>query len=172
MEFIDVRLTMPDGRILHRRMPAVVEKPDPTAQLVDRAVFDRETKQKLISTPGLVKGHSGTDLWYMRQRPDHYYVLHIKLSGGLLQTGRDIFVRSICTWTPTLGIDAFDQCLVIDIEDAVLLNAAKRPAPRLAIFNQNSRLGIIDYMIARGLLAPDTTGASDGIITSPLFITS
>ncbi len=170
MDVIDVELAMPDGRILHRLMPAVVEKPDPAKQRIERAAFDRETRQKLASIPGLMKGHAGTDLWYMRQRPDHYYVLHIRLEGGLLRRGRDIFVRSICTWTPSLGIDAFDQCLVIDIEDAVLLDEINRPAPRLAIFDENPTMSVIDYMIGRGLLEPDPTGESDGTITSPLYI--
>lgn len=171
MDFIDVRLTLPDNRVLYRLMPAVVEKPDPAKLRLERAAFEREPRQKLIGTPGLMNGHRGTDLWYMRQRPDHYYVLHIRLDGGLFRRGRDIFARSICTWTPSQGIDAFDQCLAIDIEDAVLLGELNRPAPRLAIFDDKPAMSVIDYMIARGLLAPDPTGESDGTITSPLYIT-
>lgn len=170
MDWVDVRVKMPDTRILHRRLPAVIEQPDPAAQRIEPAEFDRETKRKLNRNRGLAKGHSGTDLWYMRERPDHYYVLHIKLGYSLLRKGRDIFVRSICTWTPSQGIDAFDLCLVSDIEEAVLLDEINRPAPRLAVFNGKPQLGILDYMIVRGLLVPDPTGGSDGTLTPPPII--
>lgn len=170
MDWVDIRIKMPDDRILHRRLPATIERPNPETQQIERTAFDRETKRKVISSRGMFKGHSGTDLWYMRERPDHYYVLHIKLGYGFLRKGRDIFARSICTWTPSQGIDAFDQCLAMDIEDAVLLKELQRPAPRLDIFGQRSELKLIDYMIARGLLVPDPTGQSDGMLTPPPII--
>lgn len=171
MDYIEFQLSLPDGRVTKRFLPTPITRPDPAAQHIDRAEFERETRRKIFTGQSLIRGHNNTTLWYMRQRPDHYYVLHIKLGYGLLKRGRDILVKSLCTWTPSQGIDALDNCLVQDIEDAVLLQELQRPAPRLDIFNESESLDVIGYMTLRGLVTIDPKGDTAGVLNvRPIII--
>ncbi|MBI1279507.1 MAG: hypothetical protein GC179_15360 [Anaerolineaceae bacterium] len=149
MDYIQFKFDTPGGKPLYRALPATVMHPRLTPQLTKQS-FNALTKQKMVSTPSLIKGHAGTDLWYAGSKPDHFYVLQIKFEGNFFTKKPDVYYRSLCTFTPEFGTDMVDGWFCADIEEYVLSEMFNYPSKRLAIFDQRDSVPIEDYLRSRG----------------------
>lgn len=76
--------------------------------------------------PSLYKGHQGTTIWYSGREG---YILQIKL-----ENKPTILVRSICTFTPSMGMDRIDGEFAQDIEEYFLNKELGYESQRLNMF--------------------------------------
>ena len=73
--------------------------------------FNSLEKIKMQLVPSLCKGHKETVIWYGEKSG---YILEIKL------LSKTIYAKSICTFTPTFGIDKIDAQLIENTEKTIL----------------------------------------------------
>jgi len=104
------------------------------------------------------EGHAGTDVWFC----DPGYIVHVRL-----EEGDDVFIESISTFTPTMGMDAIDGQFAQDAEDWVLWQALGRPSARLDVYGQHDQVPIEAYLQARGLAAAFSNPTAVGLNPKP-----
>ena len=90
----------------------------------------------------MCEGHLGTEVWYAGTLG---YVLKVKLKDKA-----DVHVMSICTFTPTFGMDAIDGSFAQDVEEYILFQELGRPSDRIAIFESKGKAEITEYLNSRG----------------------
>jgi hypothetical protein len=150
MDTIQIQYAQPDGKVGYRVLPAVIEHPRKAVHLTKSEFEALPKKQKLHSAPSLAKGHAGTDLWYIGSRPDHFYVVQLKFTPRLFIPKPDIYVKSICTFTPTFGADVIDSHLCMIIEEYSLYLELQTPIKRLKLFGSKDEISMLDLLRAIG----------------------
>ena len=106
--------------------------------------FDRIHKQQLEQAPPACPGHAGTVVWYAKEKG---YIVQIKLDGK-----PDVFAASICTFTPTHGMDQIDGIFAQDIEEFILHRDLNQPTSRLDVFNGRDAVPVEEYLRNRGVM--------------------
>lgn len=125
----------------YRSLPMI---PNPAnAKHVSPDEFDALEKQEIDKAPSMCDGHSGTTVWYAGQRG---YVVEVRLVNH-----EPIRVESICTFTPTFGMDRIDGMIAQDVEEYILSKELGRPTNCLDVYGSNESVDPIGYLHARGL---------------------
>ncbi len=70
-------------------------------------------------------------------------------------SGKTILVESICTFTPTFGMDYFDGMVAQDKEEYFLREELGRSTRRLDIYKDRDVIPMLEYLDSRGLLPRD-----------------
>jgi hypothetical protein len=153
MDVMQLKFEQPDGTSLYRYMPVSIMHPR-KAQQLSQQEFTSLSKQKIVETPSLGKGHAGTDLWYSGEAPTHFYILQIKFEKSWFGKKPDMFYRSLCTFTPQFGVDVCDGWFCADVEAYVSEQTLKFPAGSLDIFRNRDSMPMLDYLRAHGFPAP------------------
>ena len=89
---------------------------------------------------GSCKGHKGTTIWYAERS----YVVEIHFD-----VHPSVYIQSICTVTPTMGMDMIDGNLAQDAEEFVLQQVLARPTQRL-MHHGLSGIPALDYLKLHG----------------------
>jgi len=106
------------------------------------------SKQKLQAAPSSCSGHDSTTIWYVAGTPvERFYVLEIRFSAH-----PSIYIQSICTFTPTMGMDMVDGALAQDIEELVLQEVLGRQTHRLDVFSPLADIESMPYLRSRGFV--------------------
>jgi hypothetical protein len=116
------------------------------AKRISVEVFAQLEKTKMQTAPSLCVGHKETTVWYLKDR----YVIEIEFTSG-----QRILVESICTFTPTHGMDSFDGMVAQDKEEYFLKEELGRPTRRLDIYKDRDAIPMLEYLDSRGLLPKD-----------------
>ena len=133
----------------YRALPGEVPHPS-TAHVITPEQFDALKKERMQEAPSMYAGHRGTVIWYNETEG---YIVQVRL-----RDKPDVFVLSVCTFTPTMGMDMFDGMLAQDIEEYVLLKELERPTSRLDVFGDKKTIGIHEYLAARGVETKEARG--------------
>lgn len=125
----------------YRAFPLI---PNPAfAHVFSQAEFDALEKHIADEAPSACDEHQGTAIWYAGPTG---YVVEVRL------TNRDpVRVQSLCTFTPTLGMDQIDGMFAQDVEEYVLLKELGRPTDRLRVYGSEPTIAPDVYLQARGL---------------------
>ena len=110
------------------------------ARRYSAAEFSALEKQEMQTAPGCCKGHESTTIWYT----GHSYVVEVQFSAHAPS-----YIESICTFTPTMGMDMIDGNLAQDAEEFVLQQVLSRPTQRLMHYGL-SGIPALEYLKLRG----------------------
>lgn len=103
-------------------------------------------KQKLQTAPASCPGHASTSVWYVAGTPaERFYVIEICFSQH-----PPVHIQSICTFTPTMGMDRVDGELAQDAEELVLQEVLGVQSRRLAQFPASADIPAMPYLQSRG----------------------
>ena len=94
------------------------------------------------TAPPSCPGHTGTTVWYVERAG---YIIELSFDAH-----PSVYAHSICTFTPTLGMDRLDGEFAQDVEDFILQEVLGVERPRLAVFPPGSDVPIKPYLRARG----------------------
>jgi hypothetical protein len=128
----------------YRALPPGVERPS-AAALVGLDEFQAAEKTLMESVAGSVAGHTRTEVWYVAP-PSGHYLLRLTFDRH-----PDAFARSICTYTPSLGMDRIDGCFAEDVEAYVVERVLGVHHPRLDVFGQNGTIEMRQYLKVHGM---------------------
>lgn len=113
---------------------------------LSREEFDSLQKSELQRSAGIATGHTGSVVWYIARGEGGYFVLQVDL-----ECRPAVFVETICTVTPTWGIDAVDGMLIEDAEHLVLREALGVATVRLDVYGEAAEVDPIEYLRTRGV---------------------
>jgi hypothetical protein len=103
-------------------------------------------KQKLQTAPSSCSGHESTTVWYVAGTPaDRFYVVEVRFSQH-----PPVCIQSICTFTPTMGMDMVDGALAQDAEELVLQEVLGQQTHRLDLFPPTTDIPSLPYLRSRG----------------------
>jgi hypothetical protein len=142
---------MTEQKTGYRAFPPEIESPVKAARLSIKE-FEAIQKVKMEGAPALCSGHKSTLIWYSEVA--RTYIVHVSFDKK-----PDTYAQSICTFTPTMGMDQFDACFAQDIEDQLIKESLGIDSPRLQIFKERNSVPIMEYLQSRGFAAkqPDQT---------------
>lgn len=63
-----------------------------------------------------------------------------------------MFIHSICTFTPSLGMDRIDGEFAQDAEEYILEKTLNRETNRLNVFENKNEISIQTYLERRGII--------------------
>jgi hypothetical protein len=133
---------MSESKNGYRALPATIEHPR-KAEIVSFEEFDKLDKVKMQVAPSMCKNHLETVIWYAQS---FGYVVQIKT-----QDQQDKLIRSICTFTPTFGMDSIDGAFAQDIEEYVLNKDLGLITQRLDVFGSSDAIDVEKYLQSRGI---------------------
>jgi hypothetical protein len=127
----------------YRALPPVIENPS-KAETINKLHFKLLKLTKMQEAPSLCAGHSGTIVWYAKKKG---YILEINFNNH-----PTIYVNSICTFTPTMGMDSIDGAFAQDIEEYYIQKNLGLQPERLEIFKGKESIEIMEYLRNRGFI--------------------
>jgi hypothetical protein len=127
----------------HRAFPPEIANPTHSTFLTQDE-FDGIEKQKLQEAPSACPGHAETVVWYAGQRG---YIIQVSFDDK-----PDVFATSLCTFTPTFGMDQIDGLFAQDIEEFILQRELGHPTERLNVFEDRPSIPTETYLRSRGVL--------------------
>jgi hypothetical protein len=105
-------------------------------------------KQKLQAAPSSCSGHDSTTVWYVAGTPaERFYIIEIRFSAH-----PPVYIQSICTFTPTMGMDMVDGSLAQDAEELVLQEVLGHQTRRLDAFQLSADIESMPYLRSRGFV--------------------
>ena len=107
--------------------------------------FEALQKAEMQRSPGIVPGHRGSTVWYVQRGEGGYFILQIEL-----EDHPPVLVETICTFTPTWGVDSIDGMLIEDAEHLVLSEKLGIATSRLDVYGIASEVDPIEYLRTRG----------------------
>jgi hypothetical protein len=127
----------------YRAFPPEILHPS-QAEVFSEEAFSKLGAQKMQEAPAACPGHLGTTVWYVERRG---YVVELRIRGR-----PSIFISSICTFTPSHGMDMIDGLFAQDVEEYVLNKELGLTSARLDIFQDRSSVPVEEYLRARGVI--------------------
>ena len=142
---------MSEQKTGYRAFPPEIESPI-KAERLSLKEFEAIRKVKMEGASALCSGHKTTLIWY--SEIVRTYIVHTSFDKK-----PDAYAKSICTFTPTMGMDQFDACFAQDIEAQLIKETLGVDSPRLQIFTGRNSVPIMEYLQSRGFTAkqPDQT---------------
>jgi len=134
---------MTDKTTGYRAFPPEITHPSHATYLTQDE-FDRTEKQQLEQAPSACPGHVGTVVWYSK---DKGYIIQVKLDAK-----PDVTAISICTFTPTMGMDQIDGLFAQDVEEFILNRDLGYPTNRLDVFQGRESIPAEEYLRNRGVI--------------------
>jgi len=130
----------------YRAFPPYIGHPA-KAIFLSEIEFNQIQKDKREEAPSACPGHLRTVIWYAGEKG---YIIQIQL-----ENKPDIFGFSLCTFTPTFGMDQIDEVFAQDLEEYILFRELGYKTDRLAIFQGNDSIPIQEYLLKRGVIKKD-----------------
>ncbi len=127
----------------YRAFPPVIEHPS-NSKLIGKWKFKFTKKSKMEEAPSICEGHEGTIIWYADKIG---YLLEIRFKDH-----PTVYTQSICTFTPTMGMDKIDGSFAEDVEAYFLEETLGYKPDRLDIFGGKKSVEINKYLKARGFI--------------------
>ena len=104
--------------------------------------FTSTQKSKMQNAPSSCPGHVGTTIWYVERQG---YIVEVRFDSH-----PPVYIHSICTFTPTFGMDMIDGAFAQDAEEFVLHEVLGFQTQRLSAFPPSADIPIEQYLRARG----------------------
>lgn len=127
----------------YRAFPPEIPHPR-TAIYLTHDEFDRMAKQRLEQAPSACPGHTSTVVWYAK---DKGYIIQVMMEGKAA-----VLATSICTFTPTMGMDQIDGLFAQDVEEFILHRDLGQPTQRLDVFQWRDSIPVEEYLRNRGVI--------------------
>jgi hypothetical protein len=127
----------------YRAFPPEIENPS-KAETIGKLKFKLLKTIKMQDAPSTYEGHEGTIIWYVDKIG---YIVEIKFTDH-----PTVYAKSICTFTPTMGMDKIDGSFAEDIEAYYLNKHLGFQTDRLLIFEGKDSVGIETYLKNRGFI--------------------
>jgi hypothetical protein len=134
---------MTDASTGYRAFPETIINPS-HARRFSAEEFASLQKLKLQDAPAACAGHAGTSIWYVGQTG---YIVEVRFDSR-----EPVYIHSICTFTPTAGMDKIDGEFAQDAEEYVLRELVGFPTERLAVYRNLPHVPMADYLRQRGIL--------------------
>jgi len=134
---------MAEEGIGYRAFPATVTHPKHERRY-SLEQFTAIPKTRLEDAPSLYLGHEGTTVWYAEARG---YIVEVKFAAH-----PPVFIHSICTFTPTHGMDRIDGEIAQTAVDYVLREVLNYESQRLNSLPQSEEISIEHYLKITGLI--------------------
>jgi hypothetical protein len=135
--------SMADASTRYRAFPETIINPS-FARRFSAEEFASLQKVKLQDAPSACARHAGTTIWYVEQMG---YIVEIHFDS------RDpVYIHSICTFTPTMGMDKIDGEFAQDAEEYILHESLGFPTELLAVYGDLPAVPIADYLRRRGII--------------------
>ena len=128
----------------YRAFPATVAHPSRARRYTSDEFARIEKKQKMQDAPSACKGHAGTTVWYIEGAG---YIIEIRFDSH-----PTIYSHSICTFTPTFGMDRVDGEFAQDVEEFILSEILSVKSRRLEIYGTSNEISIDQYLRAKGFI--------------------
>ncbi|HZF01948.1 MAG TPA: hypothetical protein VE344_08640 [Methylomirabilota bacterium] len=106
--------------------------------------FEAVSKTKLQTAPSNCPGHESTTVWYAEV---FGYIIEIRFTEH-----PPVYIQSICTFTPTMGMDRIDGELAQDVEEFVLQDVLGIKTKRLDAFPSWKDIPSTEYLRSKGFL--------------------
>jgi hypothetical protein len=126
----------------YRAFPPTIVHPS-RARRFTSSEFAAIQKTKMQDAPSSCPGHAGTTVWYVEREG---YIIEIRFDAH-----SPVYIHSICTFTPTFGMDRIDGEFAQDVEEYVLHEVLGFQGQRLAAFPPSVDIPIEQYLRARGI---------------------
>ena len=127
----------------YRAFPPEILHPS-RAEFLSEEEFSKLDAKRLEAAPPVCAGHEATIIWYVEK---HGYIVQVKIIGK-----PSVFVYSLCTFTPTFGMDMIDGLFAQDIEEYILNRELGYSGNRLKLFENRSSVPIEEYLRHYGLI--------------------
>jgi hypothetical protein len=126
----------------YRAFPPSIQHPS-RARRYTASEFAAIRRTKMQDAPPSCPGHAGTTVWYVEREG---YIIEVRFDSH-----PPVYAHSICTFTPTFGMDRIDGEFAQDVEEFVLYEVLGFQSQRLAAFPSSSDIPIEQYLRARGV---------------------
>ena len=134
---------MTDTSTGYRAFPETIIHPS-RARRFSAEEFASLRKVKLQDAPPVCAGHAGTSVWYVEHTG---YIIEIRFDSR-----QPVYIHSLCTFTPTLGMDKIDGEFAQDAEEYILHESLGFPAERLVVYGDSPAVPTADYLQRRGII--------------------
>lgn len=108
--------------------------------------FDKLPKTEMQRAPSIAAGHLGTTVWYVKESNARYFVVQVDVEGH-----PPALLKALCTFTPSMGVDAVDGMLIEDAEHFVLSETLGFKTTRLDVYGSSPEINPIQYLASHGL---------------------
>lgn len=125
----------------YRALPQNLWHPRRLRRLTEEE-FQSIEKQKIQSASPICEGHQGTIIWYSKVG----YIVQVRL-----KSRPDIYIVTLCTFTPTFGMDSIDGMFAQDAEEYILQSEIGFQSERLNIYGEYDEISMINYLKYYGL---------------------
>lgn len=106
--------------------------------------FEPLQKTEMQRSPSIVPGHRGSTVWYLPRGKGGYFVLQVEFDDQ-----PSVLLETVCTFTPTWGIDAVDGMLIEDAEHLVLNEKLGFVTSRLDVYGSTPEVDPVEYLRSR-----------------------
>lgn len=137
------RKARPPAQAGSRAFPRTIVHPA-RARRYTSEEFAAIKKSKMQDAPSSCPGHPGTTIWYVEPKG---YIVEVRFDSH-----PPVYVHSICTFTPTFGMDMVDGAFAQDAEEFVLHEVLDFKTQRLSAFPPSADIPIEQYLRARGFI--------------------
>jgi hypothetical protein len=121
----------------YRALPVKIDSPK-FNRIYTIEEFSSFNKTKMQEADSLTPNHIRTIFWYVEKVG---YVIEVDLING-----EQVFIHSICTFTPTFGMDRIDGMFAQDAEEYVLQMKLGFASHRMASFLNQDSVDINTYL--------------------------
>ena len=125
----------------HRAFPATILHPS-RARRFTPDEFAAIQKTKMQDAPSAHPGHTGTTIWYVEREG---YIVEVRFDSR-----PSIYIHSICTFTPSFGMDRIDGEFAQDAEELLLHEVLGFESHRLDAFPASSDIPTDQYFKTKG----------------------
>jgi hypothetical protein len=127
----------------HRAFPKIFPHPA-RARRFTADEFEAISKTKLQAAPSSCPGHESTTVWHAEA---FGYIIEIRFTKH-----SPIYIQSICTFTPTMGMDRIDGELAQDAEEFILHEVLGFNTTRLNAFSPSTDIPAMEYLRSKGFI--------------------
>jgi len=147
MLLLSVKIGEPEmaRKTLYRALPTHVENPKNTEFITEDQFESYAVKTRMGDGKSLCEGHSGTEIWYVDGPECRGYVLEIGF-----EEKPAVYAKTMCTFTPTHGMDLIDSYFAEVVEDYVLFRKLGRKSELLAHFRGKDSMETGKYLKLHG----------------------
>ena len=127
----------------YRALPPFISHPQ-KSKIYTRDEFEKIKTVKMQEAPSLIIGHKKTIVWYAFELG---YIIEVQFDDGKI-----FYIQSICTFTPTMGMDRIDGLFAEDAEEYIISTHLNFNSQRLCIFNGGDEINIEIYLQSHGFM--------------------
>lgn len=134
---------MSDEQAGYRAFPKNINSPW-KVETISKEEFSKADKVQMDKAKSACAGHKETVVWYSESLRS--YVVEV-----IFDAKPTIYALSLCTFTPSFGMDIIDGQFAQDVEEYILFKELGYFSERLKIFEGKDSVEIEKYFRARGI---------------------